>query len=94
MTCGIKNGGCWMLFDKGKIYWSSTTGAFDVHLGDIDSKYAELGYESGPLGYPISSEIPVGQTCGGYNNVKQQYQNGTLYWSKCANPTVTVESNN
>lgn len=90
-ACDLKDNGCWMRFDGGKIYWSASTGAFDVHAGAVDNKYAELKYESGTLGYPTSREVPTGETCGNYKDVKQEFQNGSLSWSKCSTPTVTVE---
>jgi len=90
-ACNLKDNGCWMRFDGGKIYWSTGSGAFDIHSGAVDGKYAELNYESGTLGYPRSREIPTGNTCGGYKDVKQEFQNGTIQWSKCSNPTAKVE---
>ncbi|GAB16036.1 hypothetical protein ARGLB_105_00010, partial [Arthrobacter globiformis NBRC 12137] len=33
------------------IYWSPKTGAHEVH-GAIRAKWAALGWEKGPLGYP------------------------------------------
>ena len=91
MSCNIKDSGCWMRFDGGKIYYSPESGTFDIHAGAIDNKYAELGWESGKLGYPISRETNTGSKCGGYNDIKQEFQGGTLYWSACKSPTVTVE---
>lgn len=92
-VCGIKNGGCWMNFDGGKIYWHQDIGGFDIRYGDMQTKYAELGYENGHLGYPISREIITGNTCEGKIDVKQIFQGGTLYWSGCSHPRVKAEIN-
>lgn len=90
MTCGLKNNGCWMHFEGGKIYSSPDTGVHDVHSGDMDRKYSELNWENGRLGYPINSEVAIGTTCGPHKDVKQEYQGGTLYWSMCSTPRVKV----
>lgn len=90
-SCGLPNSGCWQSFSGGKIYWSSATGAHDVHRGDIDNKYAQLGWESGVLGYPTSREIETGTACGQSKDVKQEFQGGTLFWSACTSPTVRAE---
>ena len=89
--CGIKNEGCWQLFDGGKIYWSMNSGAHDIHIGAVDNKYAELKYENGALGYPTSREVPTGNTCNNYKDIKQEFQGGTVYWSACTPSSVTIE---
>ncbi|MCV4803044.1 hypothetical protein OFC41_30945, partial [Escherichia coli] len=43
------------VFEGGSIYWSPSTGAFEVH-GAIRDKYAAVGWEAGILGYPLSNE--------------------------------------
>lgn len=88
--CGIKNNGCWQMFDGGKIYWSPNSGAYDVRFGAMNNKYSSLRYENGALGYPTSKEIPTGTTCGAHKDVRQEFQGGTLYWSACANPSVSL----
>ena len=90
-SCGLKDGGCWMRFDGGKIYWSSASGVYDVHAGAVDNKYAELNWEGGKLGYPIGREVATGTTCGRYKDIKQEFQGGTIYWSACSSPQVRVE---
>ncbi len=91
LSCGIKDGGCWQGFEKGKVYWSAESGSYDIYRGAIDHKYAELKYEGGPLGYPTSREIPTGTTCGPHKDVRQEFQGGTVYWSACSSPSVRVE---
>jgi hypothetical protein len=41
-------------FQKGSIYWTPATGAHEVH-GPIRERWAELRWERGVLGYPISA---------------------------------------
>ncbi len=89
--CGLKNSGCWQGFVGGKIYWSTNSGSFDIHYGDMNNKYAELKYEGGVLGYPTSREEKTGTTCRSFSDVYQTFQGGTLYWSACSSPTVRVE---
>lgn len=91
MICGLVNKGCWIMFDKGKIYSSPQTGTYDIYGGAIDSKYAELGWEAGKLGYPTSREIPTGKTCKNHRDVKQNFQGGAIHWSACSTPNTTVE---
>ena len=66
--------GVYQQFQNGRIYWSSKTGARDVH-GAIQKRYLDLGSDSGFLGFPISNEVQI------YGGVYQQFQNGRIYWS-------------
>jgi peptidoglycan/xylan/chitin deacetylase (PgdA/CDA1 family) len=61
-------------FQGGSIYWTSGTGAHEVH-GAIRTKWRSLGGEAGFLGYPRSDEISV--TVGRAS----QFQGGNVYWS-------------
>jgi beta-lactamase class A len=45
-------------FTTGSIYWTVATGAHEVH-GAIQVQWAALGWENGPLGYPVSDEHDV-----------------------------------
>lgn len=60
-------------FTGGAVYWSPWTGAYEMH-GAILGTWAELDWEQGPLGYPISDEygVPGGR--------RSDYQGGYLYW--------------
>lgn len=62
-------------FERGVIYESPTTGAWEVH-GDILEKWTALGREAGPLGYPTSDErvSPDGQ------GRATQFEHGSIYW--------------
>ncbi len=70
-------------FQNGSIYWSPATGAQSVQ-GAIKSKWAVLGWEMGPQGYPLTDERPSADGVGRYND----FQNGSIYWS----PTTGAQS--
>ena len=63
-------------FQGGSIYWTSKTGAHEVH-GAIRDKWAKLGWEKSYLGYPISDEKSTSDGKGRYS----EFQGGTLYWT-------------
>jgi hypothetical protein len=71
--------GRYSVFQNGSIYWTPTTGAFEIH-GRIRDKYKEVGWEAGLLGYPITDEVPTPDGVGRYN----VFQNGSIYWSPAA----------
>ncbi|MGN6109913.1 MAG: LGFP repeat-containing protein [Kofleriaceae bacterium] len=68
--------GRYSVFERGSIYWTPTTGAFEVH-GSIRDRWKDLGWEAGPLGYPISDETRTPDGVGRYN----VFQGGSIYWS-------------
>lgn len=70
----IKDGGTWQGFKNGIIMWSPASGAH-ISVGATRGVWAQQGYENGPLGYPTSDEIALG------DGVYQTYQGGTIYWS-------------
>lgn len=72
VVCGLKNNGCYQIFQKGTIFWSQATGAKTV-VGAIYSKWDAVSKEWGSLGYPITDESPVS----GYNT--QTFENGIIY---------------
>nr|WP_298830182.1 hypothetical protein [uncultured Planococcus sp.] len=57
------------------IYWHPETGAHQV-FGAIRGRWAALGWEKGPLGYPVSAETPT------FDNVgrMQRFQRGVISW--------------
>jgi hypothetical protein len=63
-------------FERCTIYWSSATGAFEVH-GDIREKFRDLGGPAGDLGFPTSDEQDLPGVAGGRFNT---FQNGSLLW--------------
>lgn len=54
--CGLRAGGCFEDFQGGSIYWSLSTGAHSVR-GPIYQRWAELGWETGALGYPTGDPV-------------------------------------
>lgn len=48
-------------FEHGSIHWHPSTGAYETH-GAIRNKWAQMQFEVGPLGYPISDERHVSET--------------------------------
>ena len=51
--------GHYIHFAGGSIYWTPEHGAFEVH-GLLRDKWASLGWETGPLGYPVS-DVQLGE---------------------------------
>jgi len=78
-VCGtIKSGGCFQLFQNGYIVGTPVTGWWES-VGEIRAKWGTLSYENGIMGYPVG---PVSQTTnGGYY---QQYQNGYIVGSSAS----------
>ena len=76
MWCGLAQGGCVQLFQRGALYWSGATGARAVS-GPIQQAWGAQGWETGPLGYP-RSELNCDLVDGG---CWQDFQNGAMYWT-------------
>ncbi|RYF83281.1 MAG: hypothetical protein EOO03_15510, partial [Chitinophagaceae bacterium] len=64
-------------FEHCTIYWSGSTGAFEVH-GDIRQKYRDLNGPLGALGFPTSDEgnIPGAAGAARFNS----FQEGSILW--------------
>ncbi|OYO21243.1 hypothetical protein CGZ93_10685 [Enemella dayhoffiae] len=77
--CGLRDGGCFQIFNGGSIYWTPTTGARVVR-GAIGDLWASQGWETGQLGYPTSDEL-CGLRDGG---CMQRFRGGDIYWSPTA----------
>lgn len=69
--------GAYNVFERGVIYWTEATGAFEVH-GAIRDKWKELAWENGVLGYPVTDEGPSADGHGRYNH----FQQGSIYWQE------------
>jgi hypothetical protein len=67
--------GRYTVFERGSIYWTAQTGAFEVH-GTIRDKWRDLGWEGGVLGYPITDEKTTPDGVGRYT----VFQGGSVYW--------------
>ncbi len=65
-------------FQGGSIYWTPTTGAFEVH-GAIRDKWASMGWEASFLGYPVSDEMPWWDSPGGRCS---HFQRGRIVWDQ------------
>jgi hypothetical protein len=61
---------------EGSIYWRAGIGAFEVH-GAIREKWASMGWEGSPLGYPITDESGTSDGRGRYNH----FDGGSIYWT-------------
>ena len=53
--CGLSGGGCSQSFEHGAVYFQPQLGTFEVWNG-IWSRWAGMGAESGPMGYPTGVE--------------------------------------
>ncbi|HZE63426.1 MAG TPA: hypothetical protein VE056_06075, partial [Pyrinomonadaceae bacterium] len=72
-----EDGGRFRAFESGSIYWSEATGAHIVY-GLIGAKWAEMGSEKSPLGYPLTDELPGPQpNVGRFND----FQHGMIRWT-------------
>ncbi|TKJ28116.1 hypothetical protein [Blastococcus sp. CCUG 61487] len=60
----------------GAIYWTTSTGAHAV-WGAIWQTYSSNGWEAGPLGYPVTSELPTPDGIGRFNH----FEDGSIYFS-------------
>jgi hypothetical protein len=74
--CGLRNGGCYQGFQKGTVYWSAASGAHTVS-GVVAARWAKQGWESGPMGYPVTDTV-----CGlADNGCFQHFQVGSIFSS-------------
>ncbi|MEY2848264.1 MAG: hypothetical protein RI885_929 [Actinomycetota bacterium] len=73
-------------FEGGSIYWTPSTGAWEVH-GDIRGKYASIGWERSFLGYPVSDEHD-----GPGGTRVSDFHNGQIGWSPAFGAAVSATS--
>lgn len=59
------------------IYWTPRTGAAATY-GAIRAKWASLGWERSPLGYPVTDELGTPDGVGRYNHFSN---GGSIYWT-------------
>ncbi|WNV74824.1 serine hydrolase [Geodermatophilus sp. DSM 44513] len=69
-------GGAFSWFQRGAVYWSPPTGAHWVTGGILDAWVAQ-GFETGPLGYPVTDEVALPGGRGAFS----WFQGGAVYWS-------------
>jgi uncharacterized protein with LGFP repeats len=62
-------------FQGGTIIWGPATGAQDVR-GAIRDRWAAIGWERSPIGYPTTGDARTGDGVGWYNH----FQGGTIIW--------------
>lgn len=75
--------GRYVHFVHGSIYWTPALSAHEV-LGEIQARWASLGWERGRLGYPTSDEFSV--TGGRRSN----FQHGYIAWNAKTNATTVT----
>ena len=63
-------------FAGGSLYWSTGTGAHEVH-GAIRGRYLAFGGPAGFLGFPVTDETATPAAAGRYND----FAGGSIYWS-------------
>jgi hypothetical protein len=62
-------------FQRGSIYWTPGTGAWDVY-GAIRDTWRSLGWERSALGYPVA-----GEAAGARGSRFSRFQRGEIHWS-------------
>ena len=77
--------GTYATFERGRIYDSSTTSAFEVH-GAVLTTYLDEGGPTGALGYPTSELDPRGTPGGRF----QRFENGTIQYVSDSDVRVTL----
>ena len=74
-------------YEGGSIYWHPRTGAHEVH-GLIRYRWAQLNWEKGYLGYPVTDEI---DTVDGGGRVSR-FEGGELIWREATNTVREVKA--
>ncbi|TNC28226.1 choice-of-anchor D domain-containing protein [Amycolatopsis alkalitolerans] len=64
--------------DGASIYWTPNTGAHFIQ-GAIRAKWAAMGWERGPQGYPITDELTTPDGVGKYNHFSRA-DGASIYW--------------
>src|SRR3954465_7898008 len=73
----LVNGGRFVHFQGGSIYWSPATGAHVIG-GGIPDGWAAQGGETGPLGYPLTVVVSLPDGRG----QAAVFQGGSIYWTQ------------
>ena len=63
--------------DGASIYFTPNTGAWSIQ-GQIRDRWASMGWEAGPLGYPVTDELGTPDGVGRYNHFSQA---ASVYWT-------------
>ncbi|MET7772236.1 hypothetical protein [Nocardia sp. NPDC005366] len=80
--------GRFVQFEHGYIYWHPSTGAHPIPIS-LFQRYAETGWEAGPLGYPITDHTALRDPENREWGEVQGFQNGALY-RRNGRPTYLV----
>ena len=76
VICGLRDGGCYQMFQSGSIHFAPGIGAFATG-GAIRAAWGNQSFENGKLGYPAGSE-----TCGlAGGGCYQAFQNGSIHYA-------------
>jgi hypothetical protein len=67
-------------FEDKSIHWTPDTGAHETH-GLIRDKWAEMGWEHGYLGFPISDEMDLPEGLPMLDGRVSRFQNGIIVWT-------------
>ena len=59
------------------VYWTPSTGAHGVY-GAIRDRWAAMGWETGPMGYPVTDELGTPDGIGRYNHFSKA---ASIYWT-------------
>ena len=79
----LAGGGRASRFQRGRISWSSTTGAWET-VGPIATEYERLGAEAGVLGYPVTGDNVADR------GRATRFQNGRISWSASTGAHATT----
>ncbi|HEY8457692.1 MAG TPA: M15 family metallopeptidase [Actinopolymorphaceae bacterium] len=74
----VKGGGYRRSYERGRIYYSTSTGAWDVRNGPMLDHYKKRRAQVGRLGFPRSSQGAAG---GRADALTQRFEGGRLYYS-------------
>lgn len=75
----LARGGLFQPFERNaSIYWHPNIANGTAHEieGLIRDRWGELSWENGPLGFPVTDELPTLDAVGRYNH----FENGSIYW--------------
>ncbi|MFF2675124.1 GH25 family lysozyme, partial [Arthrobacter koreensis] len=86
IVCGLRDGGCYQNFQYGAILYSPSSGIHSSQSGGIRDAWRNSGFETGPLGYPIGSEVCTLVGGGCYQN----FQHGAILWSPATGAGISM----
>lgn len=76
-------GGRGSQFQGGNIYWSSTTGAHELH-GPLLTRYVSLGGSGSRLGLPVTDVYSVS------TGSRSDFQHGSILWNSATGATTVI----